>query len=247
MSELSQGNDFPAGKTIEEYLKRKFDKEGRDFKSWVIEFYSPNHARANNIGFYVHYIIEYLVVKNQLRKRRKVYYEISPSDERDTIIDNALIDLSSTPKMWCIDYSTTRYVSNLFDKIYKNYQGIDRGLMIVSLLIDEKIELPKNAKKEVKINTQILNKDKFAKWIGFNEREAEIYYRVIELSKTALYDDEDLRSLEEMGKTAKSRLSKLEKKYPIGENGLIEYLRNVNGKDYTYILRDLKFKKLDTF
>jgi len=239
--------DAPLAKSIKKHLKEKFLEEGRDFKKWIIEFYSPNHERANNIGFFIHYIMEYLFLLNQLRKGKNVYYEISPTLERDTVIDNAVIDLTLIIKMTCIDYSISRHKYNLFDKIYKNYQDIERELIIVSLLIDEDIKIPQNIKKELKRNVKILNKDKFVRWVGYNNEELKQYNRVIELAKIGLYDDDAYNELNSIGKEAQLRIYELSKKYPISEKDLQEYLKSGTPKDYSYILKGLKFKDITDF
>jgi len=113
--------------------------------------------------------MENLFLINQLRKGKKVFYEVSPTEEKNTVIDNAVINLSNKIKMTCIDYSTSRHKQNLFDKIYKQYQSIDRELIIVSLLIDEDIKIAQNIRSELKRNVKILNKDNFARWAGYEK------------------------------------------------------------------------------
>jgi len=244
---LEGSEDIPNVHTIKAYLKEKFKKEERDFKKWVIEYYSPNHKRSNIIGNMIHFIMEFLFIKYQLNIGNAVFYEISPTDERDTIIDNALLELNNKIKMKCIDYSTSKYKENIYDKMYKNYQSIYRELIIVPLLIDDEVKISKTIKKNLRKNVKILNKDEFAKWVGYNNEELEIYYRAIELAKSALFDDDDFAKLRKLGKKAQYNLHKLEDKYPIGEKGFIKYLKNVNGKDYSYILKGLKFNSLEDF
>ncbi len=241
------GKDAPSGKTIKKLLKKKFIQEGRDFIRWVIEFYSPNHERSNNIGFYIHYIMEYLFLLHYLREGKKVFVEISPSLDRDTRIDNALIELDKNIKMRCIDYSSSRHKFNLFDKFYKNYQDIERELIIVSLLIDEDIQLPQNLTKGLKRNVKILNSDKFAKWVGYTKEELQQYNRAIELAKIGFYDDDAYNELSRIGKEIQQKIYELSKKYPISEKDLLKFLKSGTSKDYTYILRGLKFKDITDF
>ncbi len=247
LNEVRGDEDGPHGKTIKDYLKQKFRTENRDFKKWIINFYSPNHERANIIRLSIHFIMENLFIENQLRKGNIAFYEISPTDGRNTVSDNALLNLKDNIKMKCIDYSTSRYKENLFDKLYKNYQSSYRELIIVPLLIDKNIKLSKNIKKELRRNVKILNKDKFAKWMRYNEQELKLYNIAIEYAKTALYDDDDFDKLKELGKKAEYNLYILQKKYPIGEQGFQEYLKKGTKKDYSYLLKDLEFRSLEDY
>ena len=235
---------IPSHHTIIRRLKEKFERKGRDFKKWVIEFFSSNHGRAYNIGKFTHNILEWIFIEFCLEKGLKGFYEISPTFEKETIIDNALIDIYSNIKMINIDYTTSRFIPNITKKFYKKYQSIERILLIVLLIENVKFKIPKNLKIPYKHNIKLLNGDEFAKYMGYDGKYLKIYEKVKDLLKIALYDDYAYKELERVSKKALIELIKLSKEYPITQQDLIKFL---NHKNLLHILRDLRFKELNTF
>lgn len=237
----------PCHHTIVRRLKLKFAKERRDFNKWVIEFFNPNHKTANKVGQFAHNILELIFIQFCIENNLKGYNEISPTLERDTIVDNALVDLNAGVKMISIDYTISNIQQNLFDKLFKGYQSNDRALFIVALTSDRKICIPQNYPKSVRKNVRIMNADEFAKYMGYDGNYLKAYKKAIDLSRIALFDDNAYNILERESKNARLKLAELSKIFPISEKELINYLRSGTEKDYAYILKDLRFRKLDIF
>jgi len=234
----------PHRKTIAQRLKQKFKKEGRNFKRWVIEFFSPNHERANNIGRFIHNILELIFIEFCIEKGYKGYYEISPTMEKETIIDNALIDLDCHIKMINIDYTITKYLPNITNKLYKNYQSTNRALFIVLFTVNDQIRIPKNVRIPHQKNVKFIHGKEFALYMGYYGRYLRLYNNIMELAKEGFFDDSAYNELESLSKMALMKLEKLTKKFPISQNDLINYLIK---NEMIYILKDLKFKELDFF
>jgi len=237
----------PCHHTIIRRLQQKFANEDKDFNEWVITFFNSNHERANKIGQFAHIIIELIFIQFCLKGGLKGYYEISPSLDRDTIVDNALVDLNSGIKMICIDYTISKIHKNLFEKLSKKYQSDDRALIIVALTSDKKIKIPQNYPKRLKRNARIMRSEEFAHFMNYDGDLLKRYENAVELSKNALFNDNAYKILERESKRSKSKLKDLSKVFPISEQELIRYLKSGTEMDYTYIIKDLRFKKLDNF
>jgi len=237
-------NNFPSPNTISQRLKNKFRNEGENFQNWNIDFFSPNNKRANNIGKYVHNVLELIFIKFCLEKGYNGYYEISPTFDRDTKIDNTFIDLEDNIKMINIDYTISKDLKIIYSKFYKNYQSIDRILIIVLLTERLKKKIPKRIKIPHYNNIKLVNGEEFARYIGYRGKHLKLYNEVIEYISKSLYDDHFFKKLELLSRNAELELLELSKIHPITQKDLEKFLSENQSLN---ILKDLKFRELSEF
>jgi len=92
-----------------------------------------------------------------------------------------------------------------------------------------------------------MRSEEFAHFMNYDGDLLKRYENAVELSKNALFNDNAYKILERESKRSKSKLKDLSKVFPISEQELIRYLKSGTEMDYTYIIKDLRFKKLDNF
>ncbi len=211
----------------------------------------------SRIGTYLHWILEYLFLKNTRLIGGDSFYEISPSKQSERYslrkCDNAIMvndnfqelsklasvfaEIHQNTKMITIDYHFGSSLSDIRAKCFRSYQSSNKFLFIVSLTA--KGPLPTPLAIPFRSNVQVIDTETFLDFFGFSSNLIRKILRSIKLAKSAMYKKKNLNKLK---KLALKALSTIKISFNFSQIELEGFLRSKNQLFLLNYIKDLAFQ-----
>jgi len=219
----------PYHHTIKQRLKNKFLNEGKNFDKWFNQYYNPMTSRVQQIGIYLHIIMEYIFIEFTRSLNLNSFFEVKPCKyNSNNICDNSivrdvlfkdfieqqqnLIVFSERIKLINVDFSFSTQSENIIIKCFKDYQSSEKFLIIVLLSVDN---LNYDPLKKIIVpyfnNVKILNFKEFAQFMNYNRdpKLLDQFFHSIQLAREATNNDEAFNTLEKLAQTLKYNLERI--------------------------------------
>lgn len=183
----------------------------------------PRQKLERLVGIKLHPIIELLFMKFTKQYNCRSYYEISPNLSSLKRVDNSIlrdsnfknfiesrqriIQLPEIIRIINIDYTLGSRRKLISTKLNKGYQGKETFLIIVYLGTSKKpIQIPNEI--PYRKHVIILNRNKFAQFLGYSGKILNKYNRIVKLAQDACFNPQAFEQLKYLSKKAKRKLKK---------------------------------------